>query len=409
MLQLQYLNTKLNSKHINKILDNYKIKYQGIKIEIESKINDMIKLFLKDILGFLENIEVTANRKKKLNNYEKMKNELDSIRNELKMKTYNENKTKNELDLLSQENALLKVKIKSLNQKILNLNNNISNNIKTNNTYCKSPLIRKSVKQRTLMTPKLNIRSLHHSTKLVTNFSKKCSNSVNDKIIIEKEIDENNIDISNGIKVNSSSCVLPKKEKANLKNERNKTERNNIDKEQVKSYLKKTDEKIIINNRKVKKINYNKFVNNKKKNIVNKINISTFNNSINNSKKNIAKLSLNKKGSKTCSPGPILSVMNNIILKQKNGNSSSKSNKSNPKKGDTHNYSPDNSFDLLPELSQDYKEIENKVNSAFDEELKQLELDEENIKRLIEQLNNGFPNDLILTKFSGDSKFSISD
>ena len=409
MLQLQYLNTKLNSKHINKILDNYKIKYQGIKIEIESKINDMIKLFLKDILGFLENIEVTANRKKKLNNYEKMKNELDSIRNELKMKTYNENKTKNELDLLSQENALLKVKIKSLNQKILNLNNNISNNIKTNNTYCKSPLIRKSVKQRTLMTPKLNIRSLHHSTKLVTNFSKKCSNSVNDKIIIEKENDENNIDISNGIKVNSSSCVLPKKEKANLKNERNKTERNNIDKEQVKSYLKKTDEKIIINNRKVKKINYNKFVNNKKKNIVNKINISTFNNSINNSKKNIAKLSLNKKGSKTCSPGPILSVMNNIILKQKNGNSSSKSNKSNPKKGDTHNYSPDNSFDLLPELSQDYKEIENKVNSAFDEELKQLELDEENIKRLIEQLNNGFPNDLILTKFSGDSKFSISD
>ena len=64
-----------------------------------------------------------------------MKNELDSIKYQLKLKTYNEHKTKNELDLLTQENSLLKVKIKSLNQKILNLNNNINNNEK-------SPLMR---------------------------------------------------------------------------------------------------------------------------------------------------------------------------------------------------------------------------------------------------------------------------
>ena len=64
MLQLQYYNSKLNNKQINNILDNYKLKYSGITNEIESKINDMIKLFLKDILGFLENIEEIANKRK---------------------------------------------------------------------------------------------------------------------------------------------------------------------------------------------------------------------------------------------------------------------------------------------------------------------------------------------------------
>ena len=65
MLQLQYLNRGLKNKHINHILDNYKIKYSGIKMEIESKVNDMIDLVLKDILGFLENVEETAKKKKK--------------------------------------------------------------------------------------------------------------------------------------------------------------------------------------------------------------------------------------------------------------------------------------------------------------------------------------------------------
>ena len=184
MLQSQYYNSKLNNKQINNILDNYKLKYSGITNEIESKINDMIKLFLKDILGFLENIEEIANKKKKLNNYEKMKNELDSIKYQLKLKTYNEHKTKNELDLLSQENSLLKVKIKSLNQKILNLNNNINNNEK-------SPLMRNNNKlsSKIITSDLYSKSSLHHSTKLVINYSKKY-NSVDKKLNLDKNKSE---------------------------------------------------------------------------------------------------------------------------------------------------------------------------------------------------------------------------
>ena len=95
--------------------------------------------------------------------------------------------------------------------------------------------------------------------------------------------------------------------------------------------------------------------------------------------------------------------MSTIINKKKNENernSSSNSSNSNPKGKDTHNYSPNNSFTLLPELNTDYEEIGKNINSAFDEELKQLEIDEENIKRLLEQLGNGNYNDINLMKNS---------
>ena len=62
-----------------------------------------------------------------------MKNELESIRNQLKAKIYNEHKIKNELEILNQENAILKLKLKSLNEKIKNLNDNNTNNTNTIN------------------------------------------------------------------------------------------------------------------------------------------------------------------------------------------------------------------------------------------------------------------------------------
>ena len=72
------------------------MKYSGIKTELSSKLNELIKLFLKDILSFLENVEEVANTKKKVNNYEKMKSELESIRVQLKSKMLNEQKIKND-------------------------------------------------------------------------------------------------------------------------------------------------------------------------------------------------------------------------------------------------------------------------------------------------------------------------
>ena len=219
----------------------------------------MIKLFLKDILGFLENIEEIANKKKKLNNYEKMKNELDSIRYQLKLKTYNEHKTKNELDLLIQENSLLKVKIRSLNQKISNLNNNINNN---KNEGKNSPLIRNNNKLSSkLINPDFHYKSLHHSTKLVINYSKKY-NSVDKKLNLEKNNSEKINDSKNNF--NNISSIKNKSYKINLKKKNSNIEEefnnsNNNSKELSKN-SNNPNGKI-----KQKKINYSKYVNNRRK------------------------------------------------------------------------------------------------------------------------------------------------
>lgn len=395
MLQLQYLNRGLKNKHINHILDNYKIKYSGIKMEIESKVNDMINLILKDILGFLENIEETAKNKKKLNNYEKMKTELESIKNQLKIKTYNEYKTKNELDLLIQENSLLKVKIKSLNQKILNLNNNLSNsNIGNNHIKSKSPFVRHTLKSNLLMTPNLNFKYLNNSTKALINYSKKLNN--NHKVKTYRNSCKK-LEYTKGSKIANTSCILSSDEKSPLKKDKSEIINLKINSQKTNDGINKIKKK--------KPKNLNKFVNSKNNNNLNNRNSSkNLDNSNNNTK-------TETKNFITCSPRLISSPISNIMINEKKErSSSSKSNHSNRKeKIDTHNYSPDNSFDLLPCLNQDYEEIEKDINKIFDEELRQLDQDEENIKNLLEQINSEDLNNLILNKQSGDSKFSVSD
>ena len=249
------------------------------------------------------------------------------------------------------------------------------------------------------MSPNINTRKMNYSTKAITKYSHKNSNSL-DKKVIEKEKDNRNI--LNDSKITIDSYILPKKGKSNIKKKKMKTERNSNDNLNLNIYLKTSSDTI---NKKNKKINYKKFVNNKIN--TNKLNnINTLNNKkeiINNNKKEDSEY-------KQDSPRPLSYAYSNIV-KQNKRNSSSKSNNSNPKKKDSHNYSPDNSFDILNEIP-DYEEIENNINSIFDEELKNLEQDEENIKRLLETLNNlnddNF-NDVVLNKNSGESKFSSSD
>ena len=120
MLQLQYYNSILKNNQITKILDNYKLKYSLVVNEIESKVNELMKLCLKDILVFLENIGEVSEQKHKINEYNKNRRELEQARLKLKNKAYIENKLKNEIDLLQQENNFLKLKINSLNEKLFN-------------------------------------------------------------------------------------------------------------------------------------------------------------------------------------------------------------------------------------------------------------------------------------------------
>ena len=187
MLQLQYFNSKLKNKHINHILENYKLNYSGIKNELNKKINELIKLFLKDISSFLETTEDIANAKNKINNYEKIKNELESTRNQLKNKIYNEQKMKNDLEILTQENSLLKVKIKSLNQKLIILNNGNSNNNTNNKIRSKSPSLNKTLRQNNLNTSKDIIRTSFNK-KIIQDFRKSSSRTLDRKSIVENSI-----------------------------------------------------------------------------------------------------------------------------------------------------------------------------------------------------------------------------
>lgn len=98
-----------------------------------------------------------------------------------------------------------------------------------------------------------------------------------------------------------------------------------------------------------------------------------------------------------------------MINGKKERNSSSKSNKSNPKELKSSNYSPNNSFELLYKTNTDYEEIGKNINSVLDDELKQLEIDEENINKLLEQINCEDFDNIILKKNSKDSNFSLKD
>ena len=108
MLQLQYLNTKLQKKHIDQILSNFNIKYTTMKNEIENKINIMIKTFNQDISTFLNTMGEIAEERQKLRQIERNQDELESVREELKDKIHEQTKLRREIELLKIENNRLK-------------------------------------------------------------------------------------------------------------------------------------------------------------------------------------------------------------------------------------------------------------------------------------------------------------
>lgn len=115
MLQMQYYTYKLSKKQINHILNNYNIKYNTMKSEIESKMNLMIQVFLKDILAFLENIEEIALERDKLKELDRTKQENKSLKNQLQEKAKNEYRLKNEIEALNKKLNFLKAKINDSN------------------------------------------------------------------------------------------------------------------------------------------------------------------------------------------------------------------------------------------------------------------------------------------------------
>ena len=317
----------------------------------------MIKLFQKDISSFLENTEKIALTKNKLNNYEKMKTELESIRNKLKQKTHNENKIKYELELLSQENSMLKVKIKSLNKKLYDLNNSSNTNLRS--SY-KSPLmnsLRKSNLNNLNNDSIYNRASIKYNKKYIPNIRKKTSNSMDQKALIENSI--NKLDLSLTSKFDYSSRVLESVEKSNSKKRKRKIKTRKqpklnyitLNRTSIKSTLRPVSNLKEQNSNIKKKNKLKKFINNKEKD--------------ENINKTYIKKTTNKKNKvKICTPFT-------------------------PFQQTSINNSPENSKDISCENNIEYDDIEKGINSVFEQELKQLDQDEEIIKKLLEKANNG--------------------
>lgn len=359
MIQLQYYNSGLKNNHINKILNNYRIKYTQIKNEIESKVNRMMKFFLKDILVFLENIEEVAEQKRKISDYEVIQKELELTRIKIKNNIYNEHKLKNECDILQQENCLLKLKIKSLNQKIYNLSN-------TNNyTSQKTSPSRKKINDQTsnksnnskskndFMSPRFeNARNYNLFTSVVEETSSHnkstrsffgTSNDLNNSVRLRKNIDKLTL------KLNYDKFVKAK---------------NNFKKKKKSVNLHKST-----NNKVIKNINLVKDKNNSLKKFYNK-----------------------KEENYLTKSGPICRLINkekktNPIIENKNINNNNPNN--------ANKYSPINTINQSIELpfnynnlNIDFQALEKKINNVIDLELKELEQDEANIEFLLENLNS---------------------
>ena len=87
---MQFYASKLTKSQIERMLSNYKIKYTTLKTDLDAKINGMIQIFLKDILAFLENIEQIASEREKIQEYDRIKNELQCLNDKLSEKTKKE-------------------------------------------------------------------------------------------------------------------------------------------------------------------------------------------------------------------------------------------------------------------------------------------------------------------------------
>ena len=380
MIQLQYYNSFLKNNHINKILGNYKLKYSLVVKEIESKVNEMMKLFLNDILVFLENIEEVAEDKRKINEYEKNKRELDLIRLKLKNKTYTEHKLRNDIDILQQENNILKLKVKSLNDKIFNYEG-----LNSYNSQNSSPIRKKS------------------SNSIVTKFTNSIPKKINPSSSTKK-VRHNNLFIvvnnSSMIEENNNkhsiTLISPKSPRKKLikKDKNSKNSKDSKHKIGTKNSSDKLNKKNIDINKSNKKINVNKlvkFVNNKTSKIVK--------NTSNNQNNKLIK-SYDKKINIPSTSGHTKNNKNNFNRNNDNLKLITRTHNSTDVELNNVNnrYSPLNTFNQSIEipfssLNLDYDDLGKKINEAIDTELKELERDEANIELLLEQLIDETEND----------------
>jgi len=366
MLQSQYLNAKLQKKHIEQILSNYNIKYTTMKNEIENKINIMIKSFNQDISAFLNNMEEIATEKQKLKKLERNQIELESTREELKEKIHEQTKLKREIELLKMEN----VRLKNM------FDNRSANHTRSNSKRLFSPSFRDSIKKSSnTNTPSLN------QTQKKFNVKKSFFNTTAKKDIIERNKSPSDFRKSqrlSGLTMDEKNKII----KTKLKKEKDK------DKEKVKDLIDikiksdiktepnvfknlKSQQNIFKNNNKDSKngleIIRNKIIrkNNKSFNKNNKAKIGNKDNKmLNKTTRNFNKKKISK--NIVVNNTDNININNYVDKKKKNVNDSfEKENFSNS--DNDNNNDMETSFDNLDDDERDMEEEINEMNEIEDE------------------------------------------
>ena len=386
MLQLQYLNTKLQKKHIEQILSNFNIKYTTMKKEIENKINIMIKTFNQDISVFLNNIEEIADEKKKLRKLQRNQNELESVREQLKDKIHEQTKLRREIELLKIENKRLRSGFNSnRNSKRLfspisrNNNYNSPNNTSLNKTQrglkVKKSYFYKTEKKesnRFKSPPNFELRN----RKKITELTKDEKN----KTIKTKLSKENNYKFHTHKKNTlSSGLSIDLKTEPNIKNFKSQ-----------RSIIKKNnkDDAILVKKKNIKKSNTiiksifnNKLNTNKKENNTKLLNKTTSN--FNKIDKKFISKSINETGDKK--------IKNIIETKENEHNSSSSSSSSSSSR---------RSSSISSSVSNESKSIStigNREEEKIDEEINEMNDMEKEILSLIEDIKDFKNNNSKLT------------
>jgi hypothetical protein len=388
MLQLQYYNAKLTKKHIDNILNNFNIKYSTIKNEIDAKLNSLLKIFMEDILSFLENIEEITKERKKIKEFENMKREYDILNLKYKEKTLNERKLESNIESLQKEITFLK-------------NEKQANKQKHNLAESKTPTAHKNKTFRGIFPKKKDLKnqtdSLNTTSDNITYSSSKNNVFVNPiNNTAKKFVNTTNIINSKLSQIKEVTNKRKKKESIMIKNEKSYNSRSPdiaLVKKKIKTDSKgnfdKTIEKIKKynqnrNNLKIQKIQKSKFGIKKNKTKING-DSNAFILRYNNKKTKYANKKVKEKEKEEDNINKnktyegveeFLALIESPVDKNVKTNNYSEDDDNHSKKKNNN----DESFSSNS-ISSDSNDSE-----SFDEEIKELEEDENNILNIIKEI-----------------------
>ena len=217
MLQLQYYNKGLSKTQIEQIIKNYNLKYTTLTNEINLKLNSIIKTVLNDITPFLENIEYLSKQAKQLKEFENAKSRIETLENKLKEKTFLEKELQNNINYLKQEINDLKEKEKEYEK-----------NIKIKEELLLKAEEYKKNTQNTQNINNVNNKGRNRKKTFDLNKAKTIRNSSLDKLEINKEVTTSINEEENSIRnINNSINTSTKKHKQKINFKWNKDNNNN--------------------------------------------------------------------------------------------------------------------------------------------------------------------------------------